>query len=170
MQSLSTAPETLTLRASPIPLPLGSLRPAFQPAYAGEGDAFVAKLNTTGALSYFTYLGGTQADSATGIAVDSTRQCLRDWNDGFHQTSPRPALYFSRPMAAAIPIALWRSLIPRARHWCTQATSAARTRSWQPESLLIRAAPPTLQARLVRTTFPSRIRFRPFPAATATHT
>ena len=40
-----------------------------------EGDAFVAKLNTnlTGAasLSYFTYLGGTKADSATGIAVDS---------------------------------------------------------------------------------------------------
>ena len=43
----------------------------FQPAYAGEGDAFVAKLTTTGALSYFTYLGGTHADSATGIAVDS---------------------------------------------------------------------------------------------------
>ncbi len=43
-----------------------------QPAYKGEGDAFVAELTTTGALSYFTYLGGTHADSATGIAVDST--------------------------------------------------------------------------------------------------
>jgi hypothetical protein len=43
----------------------------FQPAYHGEGDAFVAKLTTTGALSYFTYLGGTKADAGTGIAVDS---------------------------------------------------------------------------------------------------
>ncbi len=42
-----------------------------QPAYAGEGDAFVTKLTSAGALSYFTYLGGTHADSATGIAVDS---------------------------------------------------------------------------------------------------
>ena len=45
---------------------------AFQPANAGQGDAFIAKLNTTGALSYFTFLGGTHADSATGVAVDTT--------------------------------------------------------------------------------------------------
>lgn len=44
----------------------------FQGANASEGDAFVAKLNTTGHLSYFTYLGGSKADAATGIAVDST--------------------------------------------------------------------------------------------------
>jgi hypothetical protein len=44
----------------------------FQTTNQGEGDAFVAKLNTTGHLSYFTYLGGTKADAATGIAVDST--------------------------------------------------------------------------------------------------
>ncbi len=43
-----------------------------QPAYAGEGDAFVAKLSTTGSLSFFTYLGGTHADEGDGIAVDST--------------------------------------------------------------------------------------------------
>jgi beta-propeller repeat-containing protein/centrosomal CEP192-like protein len=40
-----------------------------------QGDAFVAKLNTNltgaGSLDYFTYLGGTNADGATGIAVDS---------------------------------------------------------------------------------------------------
>lgn len=42
-----------------------------QPTYKGQGDAFVAKLTTTGALTYFTYLGGTKADAATGIAVDS---------------------------------------------------------------------------------------------------
>jgi hypothetical protein len=44
----------------------------FQTAYAGQGDGFTAKLTTGGALSYFTYLGGTKADAATGIAVDST--------------------------------------------------------------------------------------------------
>jgi hypothetical protein len=42
-----------------------------QPTYKGQGDAFVAKLSTTGTLSYFTYLGGTKADAATGIAVDT---------------------------------------------------------------------------------------------------
>ena len=39
-----------------------------------EGDAFVAKfaLSGTPALSYFTYLGGSLADSANGIALDSS--------------------------------------------------------------------------------------------------
>ncbi len=44
----------------------------FQTVSKGEGDAFIAKLTTTGAISYFTYLGGSKADAATGIAVDST--------------------------------------------------------------------------------------------------
>ena len=43
----------------------------FQTTFGGEGDAFVSKLTTSGALSYFTYLGGTKADQGTGIAVDS---------------------------------------------------------------------------------------------------
>ena len=41
-----------------------------------EGDAFVAKLNPTlsgsASLLYFTYLGGSLADSAAGIAVDAS--------------------------------------------------------------------------------------------------
>jgi len=41
-----------------------------------EGDAFVAKFNpsATGAASelYFTYVGGSLADSATGVAVDTS--------------------------------------------------------------------------------------------------
>jgi len=44
----------------------------FQTTNNGQGDAFIAKLTTTGALSYFTYLGGAKADSATGIALDSS--------------------------------------------------------------------------------------------------
>jgi len=42
---------------------------AFQTAYAGNGDAFVSKLNAAGsALVYSTYLGGS-ADSDSGIAI-----------------------------------------------------------------------------------------------------
>ncbi|MGA2074821.1 MAG: choice-of-anchor D domain-containing protein [Terriglobia bacterium] len=39
-----------------------------------EGDAFVAKvaLSGTPAMTYFTYLGGSLADSANGIALDSS--------------------------------------------------------------------------------------------------
>jgi hypothetical protein len=39
----------------------------------GVGDAFVTKLDTTGAaLDYSTYLGGSSADSGAGIALDGT--------------------------------------------------------------------------------------------------
>jgi len=44
---------------------------ALQSTYGGNGDAFVAKLNATGsALVYSTYLGGSQFDIGSGIAVD----------------------------------------------------------------------------------------------------
>ena len=44
-----------------------------QPVNRGSGDAFVAKLNfNASALNYFTFLGGTGTDSATGIAVNPT--------------------------------------------------------------------------------------------------
>ena len=44
-------------------------------AYRGNGDAFVAELNTTGTapLIYSTYLGGTGSDSGLAIAVDSNK-------------------------------------------------------------------------------------------------
>ena len=42
----------------------------YQPANAGQGDAFVAELSASGGISYFTYLGGSNADAGTGIAVD----------------------------------------------------------------------------------------------------
>jgi len=46
-----------------------------QLTYAGNGDAFVAKINPTGsALVYSTYLGGTGNDIARSIAVDSEGQ------------------------------------------------------------------------------------------------
>lgn len=44
-----------------------------QTGNAGSGDAFVAKLNTTGtALVYSTYLGGNGADTGAGIFVDAS--------------------------------------------------------------------------------------------------
>ena len=43
-----------------------------QPTNAGEGDAFVAKINPTGsALIYSTYQGSTGPDTGAGIAADS---------------------------------------------------------------------------------------------------
>jgi hypothetical protein len=44
-----------------------------QTSYGGNGDAFVAELNSTlTALVYSTYLGGSQADSAAACAISST--------------------------------------------------------------------------------------------------
>jgi len=44
-----------------------------QPAFGGNWDAFVAKLNAAGsALVYSTYLGGSSYDCGYGIAVDSS--------------------------------------------------------------------------------------------------
>ncbi|MEN6602569.1 MAG: SBBP repeat-containing protein, partial [Bryobacteraceae bacterium] len=46
---------------------------AAQATYGGNTDAFVAKLNAQGtALVYSTYLGGSNSDSAAGIAVEKT--------------------------------------------------------------------------------------------------
>jgi Beta-propeller repeat/Cep192 domain 4/Divergent InlB B-repeat domain len=48
--------------------------PIFNPAQAssaGQGDAFIAKLGPGGSLVYSTYLGGSGADEARGIAVDA---------------------------------------------------------------------------------------------------
>jgi hypothetical protein len=42
-----------------------------QPNYAGNDDAFAAKLSHTGQLVYGTYIGGSGSDSGDGIAVDT---------------------------------------------------------------------------------------------------
>ncbi len=42
-----------------------------QPNDAGGSDAFVAKFGTTGQLIYGTYIGGSNLDTASGIAVDA---------------------------------------------------------------------------------------------------
>ncbi|MCC6206739.1 MAG: hypothetical protein IT488_01105 [Gammaproteobacteria bacterium] len=42
---------------------------AVQPGYGGDGDAFVARLATDGALEYLSYLGGAALDSGRAIAL-----------------------------------------------------------------------------------------------------
>ncbi|HEY7124507.1 MAG TPA: SBBP repeat-containing protein [Ktedonobacterales bacterium] len=45
---------------------------AIQPTYAGSGDAYITKINPTGsALVYSTFLGGSNQDVGSGVAVDS---------------------------------------------------------------------------------------------------
>ena len=44
-----------------------------QPTQAGKRDAFLVKLNSSGtAFEYRTYLGGSEQDAATAVAVDSS--------------------------------------------------------------------------------------------------
>jgi len=46
---------------------------AFNQTHGGSSEAFIAKLNSTGnGLTYSTFLGGSAADTVTGIAVDSS--------------------------------------------------------------------------------------------------
>ena len=47
---------------------------SFQPSYAGgTGDAFVAKIGSSGAaIAWSTFLGGTGGDSCSGIALDAS--------------------------------------------------------------------------------------------------
>ncbi len=63
----------------------------------GFGDAFVAKLNPTGsALVYSTYLGGSNSDIGSGIAVDSAGNAYvtgRTFSPDFPTASPLQAVY-----------------------------------------------------------------------------
>ena len=43
---------------------------AYQSTYGGSGDGFVSKFSSTGLLTYSTFLGGSNEDSVSGIAVD----------------------------------------------------------------------------------------------------
>lgn len=55
------------------PTTLGAFQTSNNGAPNGKGNAFVAKLNATGsALSYSTYLGGSEGDGANHIAIDSS--------------------------------------------------------------------------------------------------
>jgi hypothetical protein len=55
----------------------GAAASAIQPAYAGNGDGFVAELTPGGrGLVYSTYLGGSARDEAYAIAVRSRSACV----------------------------------------------------------------------------------------------
>jgi len=69
---------------------------------SGDGDAFVAKLNPavpgTAGVIYFTYLGGSKADSAAGIAVDGSGNAYVTGTTVSEAPSP------SDPLAIGFPI------------------------------------------------------------------
>ena len=46
------------------------IKTAFQASLAGNIDVFLAKFNITGGLLFSTYLGGSETDAPSGIAVD----------------------------------------------------------------------------------------------------
>ncbi len=65
---------------------------SFQPAFSGESDVFVSKLDTSGSrLVYSTYLGGNGAEAGLAIAVDGTghtyvtgrSETFPDWISGY---------------------------------------------------------------------------------------
>ena len=59
----------------------------FATGYKGAGDAFVAKLNSIGGVTYRTLLGGGGGDRASAIAVDSLSQA---YVTGYTQSSNFP--------------------------------------------------------------------------------
>jgi hypothetical protein len=62
----------------------------YQSVYEGNEDAFVAKLDSSGALAYSTYLGGTNWDEGLGIAVDGDGNA---YVTGLTYSSDFPNLY-----------------------------------------------------------------------------
>jgi len=68
---LTGSTDSLVLPGFPPPDPLSITPSPFRDAPAGLIDAFVVKLRPAGSLDYATYLGGTDNDFATGIAVDA---------------------------------------------------------------------------------------------------
>jgi hypothetical protein len=75
-------------KQGPLPAPNNNLQ--------GTSDAFVTKFSADGTtLVYSTYLGGTGADSANAIALDSTKACVTGATDStdFPATNnPQPTL------------------------------------------------------------------------------
>jgi hypothetical protein len=62
---------------------------ALQQTNAGGTDAFVAKLDTNGALVYLTYLGGAAFDTANAITVDAAGDAFVA---GYTDSSPFPGV------------------------------------------------------------------------------
>lgn len=64
---------------------------AVQGTFGGVRDGFVAILETTGALTYATYFGGSEEDGTTRVATDSTGQIyfVGDTRSGISRASER---------------------------------------------------------------------------------
>ena len=71
----------------------------------GQGDAFVLKLTNAGSLTYFTFLGGSLADSGLGIAADSSGNAYVTGSTVFNRLLS-PARYFRKRLRAGTPMRL----------------------------------------------------------------
>ena len=75
---------------------------AFDTTYNGGDDAFVTKLDASGAaLVYSTYLGGSGYDWGDGVAVDGAGQRLRDGSNQLGQLPDDRRVPSTRPTTAA---------------------------------------------------------------------
>jgi len=71
---------------------------SYQPQNNGQTNAFITKLNSSGsALIYSTYLGGTNADTAAGIALNSAGNAYIVGNSGSNDFPTTPGAYQSCP-------------------------------------------------------------------------
>ena len=114
-ESPSIPPAMPMLRARPSQRTFPSRANPLQSNINGSQDAFVTKVNFTGeALVYSTYLGGSEADVAQGIQLDSCRKCL---HYGLHLLAdfPHRLQPLSRRPSGAERMPLWPNSTLRAR-------------------------------------------------------
>jgi hypothetical protein len=81
------------------------LRP-IQPSLRGVTDAFASKLNAAGSLVYSTYVGGSNSETGTSIAVDAGGDAFVA---GYTYSSDLPVVADSRARAGATTTRSWWS-------------------------------------------------------------
>ena len=100
---------------------------AFDTTYNGDDDAFVTKLDASGAaLGYSTFLGGGSTDGGLGIALDGAGSAYLTGYTA-RRTSRRPRAPSTRPGTA--PRRLRDEARPRRRPATSTSTSASTTTS-----------------------------------------
>ncbi|MBL8190523.1 MAG: VCBS repeat-containing protein [Acidobacteria bacterium] len=93
---------------------------AVQPAYAGNTDGFVMKLNAMGQMVYSTYLGGEASDQSVGIGLDQTGTIViagTTMSRNFPLVSPLRSTAAVNPVGAATNDGFITKLNPQGTAW-----------------------------------------------------